>query len=809
MGAQKASSTTAEHEDGITQSSTVSGRSKASVVIQEGVGSDTGSHTSGILGRLRHLFGSRPVRLSCQKTAPESFSSTSAECLMPQTTWSIGGVPVGHIPAGSVQLALRIESAAYPLTGKLYYRVGDAFTESEFIWISLDGHSGTKPTVTLPPGVQEFRLVLYAEASAVSLNGFSVRKVGILSRILSRLYVLTRYHIRHPWVLVAKLEKAFILLRRGGWRAVRDRIYKRDNYPEWIARYDTITDRDREQMREHLHSLPYQPLISILLPVYNVPERYLRAAIESVRKQVYSNWELCIADDNSPNARVREVIAEYAQQDARIKFLFREENGHISEATNSAATLAEGEFIGLLDHDDELREHALYMVVNELQKHRDADLLFSDEDKITEDGARHDPYFKSDWNPELFLCHNCVCHFTVVRSSIFKAIGGFRKGFDGAQDWDLVLRVSESTTREKIRHIPHILYHWRVIEGSTAKETSAKPYVTAAQIKSVSEHLERRGDGGATVESIPAISMLRVRYKTPQPQPLVSLIIPTYNQVGLLEQCLDGILHRTNYTNIEVIIVDNRSDDPKTLAYLKELSARDSRVSVLRDEQPFNFSRLNNRAVAVAKGTIIGFLNNDIQVTHPEWLDEMVSNLVRKDIAAVGARLLFPNGTLQHMGVITGIGGVAGHMMKCMPMNSFGYFCRAILPQNLSAVTAACMLVKRDLFNAVGGFDEESLAVAFNDVDLCLKLRREGHLIVVTPYAELLHHESISRGYEDTPEKKARFKREYAAMQKRWGRTLVEDPYYNPNLSLEKHDVVLGFPPSGTRPWKLIQGQQA
>jgi GT2 family glycosyltransferase len=324
-----------------------------------------------------------------------------------------------------------------------------------------------------------------------------------------------------------------------------------------------------------------------------------------------------------------------------------------------------------------------------------------------------------------------------------------------------------------------------VIDGSTAKETAAKPYVTAAQIKAVSEHLKRRGDEGATIEALPDISMLRVRYPVPNPGPLVSLIVPTFNQYRLLSQCVEGLLKKTSYSNIEVIIVDNRSDDAQTLEYLRELPNRDARVKVIKDLGAFNFSRINNHAVKHATGSILGFINNDIEVIHPEWLSEMVSHIVRPDVGAVGARLLFPNGTIQHVGVITGIGGVAGHMFKCMPMNSFGYFCRAILPQDLSAVTAACMLVKKELFDTVGGFDEERLAVAFNDIDLCLKLRQLGKRVVFTPYAELLHHESVTRGYEDTPEKKERFDREFAAMQKKWGEALTSDPFYNPNLSYD------------------------
>jgi GT2 family glycosyltransferase len=367
-----------------------------------------------------------------------------------------------------------------------------------------------------------------------------------------------------------------------------------------------------------------------------------------------------------------------------------------------------------------------------------------------------------------------------------------RSEFNGAQDWDLALRVSELVSESSIRHIPHILYHWRVIDGSTAKETQAKPYVTKAQIAAVSQHLERIGDSEAKVEPIVELSMLRVRYKVPQPEPLVSLIVPTYNQHAILSKCVDGILSRTSYKELELIIVDNRSDDPNSIAYLSKLSERDDRVRIIRDDGEFNFSRINNAATKIARGSILGFINNDIEVIRGDWLSAMVANLARARVGAVGARLLFPNGTVQHAGVITGIGGVAGHQFKTHSVNSLGYFCRAVLPQNLSAVTAACMLVRAELFHQVGGFDEERLAVAFNDIDLCLKIRRLGYLIVYTPYAELLHHESVSRGYEDTKEKRLRFEREYQVMRQRWGAELESDPYYDPNFSLEGVGYDLG-----------------
>lgn len=737
-----------------------------------------------IWSRSRPFYRSRRFIFSTQRIESLESGDDSREIPQGKQLWNLSLSQGCRYPWGPVELSLRCSSAHLPVTAKLQYKVGSQSQDGHEVWVLIDAPVVEKRVVHLMSDIREMRLTVYTESPSFELNSLQMREIGRSQRAFSKGIALLSWALRNPGTVRTKAQRAVAMYKKGGLRAIKERLIRSDRYPEWVQMRDTITERDRQEMAEYIKTLSYQPQISILLPVYNVPESYLRAAIESVRSQIYQNWQLCIADDNSPSAHIKRVGQEYAALDPRITFVFRDQNGHIAEATNSAATLATGEFIGFLDHDDELREHALYWMARELNDHPNADLIYSDEDKITEEGVRHYPHFKSDWNPELILSQNYVCHFTVVRRTLFEKLGGIRKGFDGAQDWDFVLRVSENTTPDNIRHIPKILYHWRVIDGSTAKATESKPYVTAAQIKAVSEHLERIGDRGARVESMPAVSMLRVTYQIPEP-PLVSLIIPTHNQCEMLSTCVRGILESTAYKNIEILIVDNRSDEPETLRYLEQIGAQ-PRVKVIRDEGEFNFARINNDAVLRASGTILGFVNNDIQVMHPEWLGEMVSHVIRPNIGAVGARLLYPNGTVQHAGVILGIGGVADHMMKHISAQSLGYFCRAILPQNLSAVTAACMLVKRDAFERVRGFDQDNFAVAYNDIDFCLRLRNAGYLITYTPYAELLHHESISRGYEDTPEKQARFQREYEAMKARWGSELSRDPYYNSNCSSER-----------------------
>lgn len=743
---------------------------------------------TGSVGPVRCTGSFRVERVAGLLGAEEVKSPTAVSY-----TWNVLNADgQSEFPSGLVDVSLRFQGLANGATGKFYFRVGDTFRKRDFSWFKFGAHGIVKFTMDMPAGVRGCAVVVSTRDGELDLVSASVKQISRLRRLSPRAYDLIRDHIKHPQLILSKLKQAVVLLRKGGIEALRSRLANRENYLEWVLNYDTITDQDRARMKLELESFKYKPLISILLPVYNVPERFLHQAIESVRAQIYPNWELCIADDNSPNPEIKEIIALYAKCDARIKFVARTENGHISRTTNSAAELASGEFYGFLDHDDELREHALFMVARELNRYPDADLIYSDEDKISDLGVRFNPYFKSTWNPELILTHNFICHFKVVRAELFKRLAGLRPECDGAQDWDLVLRISENSTPDRIRHIPLVLYHWRVIEGSTAGSASAKPYVTEAQRLAISEHLARRGHSRAQLKYLPHIYMWRVKYPVPSQQPLVSIVIPTHNQVGLLSRCVTGLLGRTDYKNLEVVIVDNRSNDPETLTYLREVVSRDSRIKVLRDDEVFNFARINNDAVKQTRGEIVCFLNNDIEVIHPDWLDEMVSQLTRDEVGAVGARLLFPDGTVQHAGVITGIGGVAGNAFRGHPASGYGYFCRAILQQNLSAVTAACMLVKRDIFDRVGGFDEQHLAVAFNDIDLCLKIHAEGKLIVYTPYAELLHHESVSRGYEDTPEKIARFDREYKTMQQRWGDRLTQDPYYNPNLLLKGVGFELG-----------------
>ena len=598
--------------------------------------------------------------------------------------------------------------------------------------------------------------------------------------------------------------RAVQILRAEGiggvsWR-LRNIVERGYEYTKWVQRYGALTDTDRAAINRHIELLAYKPLISLVMPTYNSPEKWLKLAIDSVRNQLYPNWELCVADDASSNPQVTEILQEYQSRDPRIKVVYRETHGHIAAASNSAIEIATGEFIALLDHDDELSEHALYMVAVEVNAHRDADLIYSDEDKVDDKGRRYDPYFKPDWNPELFLCQNFVSHLGVYRTARVREIGGFREGYEGSQDWDLAMRVSERIPSAQIRHIPHILYHWRAIPGSAARGVDEKNYVKDAQLRTLESHFERIG---LNVTILPASGdYWRIKYPLPT-RPLVTLIIPTRDGFELLQRCVESIYRQTTYANFEMIIVDNQSKDPATLNYLVDLE-RERGVKILRYDAPFNFSAINNFAVRHARGQILGLINNDLEVIAPEWLEEMVSYAIQPEIGAVGALLYYPNDRIQHAGVILGLNGnpgVAGHRYHNQPRGYPGQVARALLCQNLSAVTAACLVVRRQVFDEVGGLDETNLEIAFNDVDLCLRIEEKGYRNLWTPYAELYHYESASRGYEDTPEKLARFEKECDYMRRRWGDLLANDPAYNPNLALDRVNFLLAIPSRATKPW--------
>ena len=601
---------------------------------------------------------------------------------------------------------------------------------------------------------------------------------------------------------------AYEIWRASGFSGIQEKIRElrsrridyteeQSEYRDWIITYDTLTESDREAIRARIDQFRYKPLLSVVMPVYNVDKVWLRLAIESVCKQLYPHWELCIADDSSTKRHVRKILEEYREKDPRIKVIYRKTRGNISVASNSAVELADGEFIALLDHDDELSEHALYMVVEELNAFPESDLIYSDEDKLDRHRQRVVPHLKPDWNPDLFYSYNIVSHLGVYRTSLVKQLRGFRQGYEGSQDYDLALRVVEQIPEHRIRHIPYVLYHWREVPGSVARAVGS-PADEAAR-NALRAHFRRTGINATVTKGYG--NFHRVSYPILDELPLVSVIVATRDHIELLRQVVDGVLHQTDYQPLELIIVDNQSSEPATLQYLRELQT-DARVRIIRYDAPFNFSAIQNLAAKEARGRILALLNNDIKIISSKWLAEMVGHAVRPEIGAVGAKLYYENETIQHAGIVLGLGGIAGHAHKHLPRQAAGYYARAQVVQNYSAVTGACLVLRHDVYDEVGGFNEVDLPIAFNDIDLCLRIQQNGYRILWTPYAELYHLESATRGPDSGLDKSPRFMREQEFMKSKWGDRLVFDPCYSRNLTLNKEDFSLDTP-RRRAPWKI------
>jgi glycosyltransferase involved in cell wall biosynthesis/2-polyprenyl-3-methyl-5-hydroxy-6-metoxy-1,4-benzoquinol methylase len=631
----------------------------------------------------------------------------------------------------------------------------------------------------------------------------------IKNRLIKRPIAWTghqRKRIKHVFTLLgdavrvsggsfALIGKVIAVFKHQGFAGIKKSVTtflsSRNNYKQWIQQYEALTEEQIVIMRKNIASMLNPPVISIVMPTYNPDLKWLIEAIESVKTQTYPHWELCIADDASTNPDIRSTLEEYAAQESRIKVVFRENNGHISAASNSALELVKGDWIALMDHDDVLSKDALYWVAEAIVNNSTIRLIYSDECKIDEANKRYHPYFKCDWNPDLFYSQNMFSHLGVFETALVRSIGGFREGLDGSQDYDLVLRCIEQIEGNQIHHIPRVLYFWRAHRESTSQSSKAKPYTSLVGERALNEHFQRIGVD-AKAEAVKY--GYRIKYSLPEELPLVTLIIPTRNGLDLIRQCIESITQKTRYANYEIIIIDNGSDDPGILGYFEAL-ASDQRIRIHRDERPFNYSQLNNGAVELANGELIGLINNDIEVISPDWLSEMVSHALRPEIGAVGAKLWYPDDTIQHGGVVLGLGGVAGHGHLHYNKGNPGFFGRLALVSNYSAVTAACLVIRKSVYEEVNGLNQKDLKVAFNDVDFCLKVREAGYRNLWTPYAELYHHESATRGYEDTPEKQQRFASEIDYMKSTWGDILLNDPAYSPNLTQDYEDFSYAWPP--------------
>ena len=581
--------------------------------------------------------------------------------------------------------------------------------------------------------------------------------------------------------------------KENGLRALilksKHKIQGLDNdydYGEW---YELTKPSEEELERQRNTHFDYEPRLSIVIPVYKTPERYLQEMLDSIVNQTYSKWEVCIAD-GSPRGESRErLIKRYADRDTRFKYVILGENKGISGNTNAAMDMAQGDFLVLADHDDTLTPDALFECVKAMNEDPLYDVIYSDEDKLDMDGqALFDPHFKPDFNPDLLTSVNYICHLFVVNRNLVEVIGGFRQEFDGAQDYDFIFRCTEQA--RKVHHIPKVLYHWRCHMNSTASNPESKMYAFEAGARAIKAHYDRMGIAVDSVEKGVDYGIYHTRFHLDE-EPLVSVIIPNKDHRADLDLCLTSLLDKGTYRNLEVIVVENNSTEPETFDYYEELQEKRKNVRVVTWKREFNFSAINNYGVTFAHGEYLLFLNNDVEVIEPDVIREMLGYARRDDVGIVGARLLYQDDTIQHAGVVIGFGGIAGHTFIGLHQAENSYFHRAMCAQDYSAVTAACMMSKRSLFDQVGGFREE-LAVAFNDIDYCLKIRSLGKKVVYNPYALLYHYESKSRGLEDTPEKVERFNREVARFIGYWPEIVINgDPYYNPNLTLRKSNFAL------------------
>ena len=583
-------------------------------------------------------------------------------------------------------------------------------------------------------------------------------------------YIWKTYQYTKDFGVADMMERAFVKLQRKDL----------DFYNYWRKQKE-VTRKELKMQRDKIFAST--PKFSIVVPLYKTPENYLRNMIDSVRNQSYGNWELCLSDGSGADSPLVEILTNYARKDTRIKIVHSEKPLQISNNTNRALEIATGDWIAFVDHDDTLTPDALYECVKAINEDPEIDLIYSDEDKVSMDGKEFfQPHFKSDFNIDMLRGVNYFCHLTVVKKELYETVGNLRSEFDGAQDYDFVLRCVENS--QKIKHIARVLYHWRAHKDSTAENPASKMYAFEAGARAIQAHYDRVGIR-ATVALTKYLGTYRSKYIFSE-KPLVSVIIPNKDHIEDLDKCISAIEKRATYRNLEYIIIENNSEQEETFAYYETLQKTNSKVKVVKWDGPFNYSEINNYGVSFAKGEYYLFLNNDTEIINEDCIEELLGYCMRSDVGAVGARLYYEDGTIQHAGVIVGMQGVAGHESLGEPHDSPGYFGRTVVARDCSAVTAACIMVKKEVFEKVGGFDPK-LAVAFNDIDFCMKIRKAGYLIVYNPYAELFHYESKSRGLEDTGEKIRRFQQECEQFIERWHDFLLKgDPYYNVNLTLSE-----------------------
>lgn len=743
---------------------------------------------------------------------PEGKKQAVVDCT--QDAFTLLSSSQGRLPSGWVRIIYTVNGTSSPATVTLFPDPGTGFNRRTAVQLPLSRCSKTSTTIFahFPDLVQSLGLSYKNGPPPLTLGVLSATELGrkeLALAVLKQLLTETaRTPLRGPSLclfLIRVLKhndcKALVHFLNTGSSQPVEHAFTGLRYRDWITLYDSLSEEDCQAMTQRMETMEAPPVISLLLPVENPSKLLLRRTIESILNQKYPHWELCIACHGNVIHDVRTLLENYTISDPRIRLFPEHNNKRLYQAAKAALSLALGHWAGLLGQEDELPSHALYMAAETILAAPDLDMLYSDEDAIDIHGRRSAPRFKPDCNPDLLLSGNYIGRLTLCKRSLLEALGGFLPGFEGEIDHDLALRILEHCGPKRIGHIPHVLYHRRFL-------TQRAPEAVEASRLALVSHLERVGTHAKvkaieTNEDYPAGGWFRIHRPLPVAPPRISIIIPTRNRLNLLRPCVEGVLKNTNYTPFEVIILDNNSDDSETLIYLKAI-ARDKRVRVLPVPEAFNYSAINNYGVSEAQGDLIALCNNDLRVMHPDWLSEMASHALRPDIGAVGAKLLYDNDRIQHAGVILGVNGMAGHAHKLFPGDADGYCSRLKVIHNLSALTAACLVMRRTTFMEVGGLNEKDLKVAFNDVDLCLRIREAGYRLLWTPFAQLVHLESASRGDEESMTDKARFQRELNYMRAHWGGELDNDPAYSPNLTLDNEHFILAHPHRAHRPWKKL-----
>jgi GT2 family glycosyltransferase len=751
-----------------------------------------------MLNFLLRLYSSISRSLKWIVRSTFTLTPTAERHLRPLTgrnTWAaIGNDPIFHLHVSSRRypigwVRVQIETTLLDSTCSIYVDTGHDFNEAERIFLAPPVDGRIDQIIQLPNNVIFLRLDPADEPCEFTLGKISIQEMGgpeAAAHLLAKYLWVERHSF--PGVL----ENCIKEYRRSGWAGlkkwVRDSAIQERRlvkYTRWVAECDSWSQAGLRLLKQKSDALHYKPKFSIVVPVYNTPGEWLRKAIDSVLAQVYPNWELCICDDRSRDAHIRKILESYQQADGRIKLVFRAENGHISQATNDAMSLVTGDYMCLMDHDDEIEPHALFEFAKVLNDDPTVDFIYSDEDKISAKGVRYDPFFKADWSPELIESCMYTAHLACYDMRIVGKIGGFRSECNGAQDYDFVLRYTEHV--KNVKHVPKILYHWRAIPGSTALSMDGKDYVICAAVRALEDRLQRTGRTGTVTPN---------RYKGAFDirrdvvgNPLVSIVIPSANRNGvvrnltvdLLANCIESIIGKSSYQNIEIIVVDNGDLQASTLLRLKKF--REIKyVTYLRPK--INVAAKMNMGAACARGDFLLFLNDDTEVITSDWIESMLSIGQLAGVGAVGAKLLFENETIQHVGV-TFCEGLPDQIRVNYPADDPGYFFSTVATKNYLAVTGACILVARDLFLDIGGFDEQ-FAINYNDIDLCLKLAKSGRRVVYSPLAQLYHFESKSRKREVT-------KDEIELFETRWKENLKYDPYYGRNLTLKPPTYELHF----------------